>query len=387
MLAIGAGTAVVVGRRCVPAGPRDGRAARNRVAGASASGRWLSLGKGTATRPASADLVGGAVGTRSSLAPSLSGFAGSVPRDRHSAALRRPTQRASEGPAATPWLARRVSLRTGAMRVQGALSGRIPGPAGAVAVDGEEAVEVGGAKDLIGSSATARRAGACRRRPATLRCSRINLLSRVLETRLTSVKSRTQPDRAAVVGQRGEDLVGGLADGALVEELTVGEPDHLDPVRLAHLDPGSDGHRSAPCVRLACVARMRGASGSSSRDGSQCESRSIGPVRRLIAIIVAGRAPIKGSRRKTRGPRRTGRDRRRSPGPGAAVGRHDGPDSVRRRRSRERPGEGGAGRRSAASPFFRPGSEGPSRTTRRRRPRDRERTRTAIRACWRGRPR
>ena len=54
------------------------------------------------------------------------------------------------------------------------------------------------------------------------------------------------PDRLAVVGQGGAELVGDLADRPVVEEQAVAERDDLDAVRLGDLDTQSGGHRGLP---------------------------------------------------------------------------------------------------------------------------------------------
>ena len=74
------------------------------------------------------------------------------------------------------------------------------------------------------------------------------MLSSVLEDQADVGEVEDQPNRAAVIGQCRQDLVGDLTNRALVEEMAIVEPDHLNTVDLTHLDPGSDGHRSVPAI-------------------------------------------------------------------------------------------------------------------------------------------
>ena len=127
-----------------------------------------------------------------------------------------------------------------------------------VGVDGEEAVEVRGLEDRLDR----------RRELAEAELAAGAVDPALEEDQLAQERAGDQvdagevehdPDRLAVVGQGGADLVGDLADRPVVEEQAVVERDDLDAVRLGDLDSRGGGHRRAPDGlgsdggRLGCV--------------------------------------------------------------------------------------------------------------------------------------
>ena len=75
---------------------------------------------------------------------------------------------------------------------------------------------------------------------------RISLLSRVLEIKLTSLKSSTRWIGVPSLGRSDGNLFRNLADGSLVEELAVVEANHFDVLDVIDLDSSGRGHGSNP---------------------------------------------------------------------------------------------------------------------------------------------